>query len=378
MSLGMEETLITKRDLGIGYLAGVGFALTLSLLGYIWVTHESILVVFISVFIAIALFGTIVYIGYLFLEINLSDSFVWNVAQWTAFGFGIAVLLSFAISIGQAFLPSSALVPSLLVITIATGGLIGTLLGVITGLRTQHVRMREVTQRNTVMNRVLRHNIRNDMNVILGHIDLLSDKYETSNDRSIQAIETTANSVVRLSKAAKHIDELTTNRTETPVHLSSTIRDCMETVGEMFPHASFHTDIPDDLWVAAGPMIRSALVNLLENSVEHNDSEPVIEVTAEPIVSNPKQVRISIADNGPGIPVHQREVLHAEREKPIRHGNGLGLWLVKWFTDQYEGTLEFEDNKPRGTIVHMDLPTADPPANPPDASDTPTNIPEQF
>lgn len=374
----MDETLPTKRDLGIGYLAGVGCALTLSLLGYIWVTHESVLVVFISVFIAIALFATIVYIGYLFLEIDLSEAFVWNVAQWTAFGFGIAVLLSFAIGFSQTFLPSSALVPSLLVITIATGGLIGTLLGVITGLRKQHIRMREVTQRNTVMNRVLRHNIRNDMNVILGHTDLLAEKFAAPDDSSIQAIETTANSVVRLSKAAKHIDELTTSRTQNPIHVSSTIRDCITTVGEMFPEATFHTDIPDDVWVAAGPMIRSAIVNLFENSVEHNDSDPIITVSVERIEADPDRVRISIADNGPGIPSHQQEVLHAEREEPIRHGNGLGLWLVKWFTDQYNGTLRFAENKPRGAIVQIELPAADPPSNPSSAPDTPTNLPEQL
>lgn len=353
-----EVTLPTKRELGIGYLAGAGVALILSLLGYVLFTHESILVVFVSVFISIGLFATIVYIGYLFLDVDLPGNFVWNVARWTAVGFAVAILLSFLIGFGQDYLPSGALVPSLLVITIATGGLIGTLLGVITGLREQHLRMREVTQRNTVMNRVLRHNIRNDMNVIMGHAEILQRSLNGQDPRALEAIMQTAREVTRLSTAAQRIDELGTNPNRRRVNVSETVRDCVDTVADLYPETTVTTALPEDAWISASPLLRFALMNVIENAIEHNDTTPELAIT---VIKKeyPDEILIQIADNGPGITAHERDILFADREEPTHHGSGLGLWLVKWFTDQYDGTLRFEDNDPRGTIVCMTFPAAD-------------------
>ncbi len=356
-----EEALPTKRELGIGYLAGAGLSLILSLLGYVIYTQESILVVFVSVFISIGLFATIVYIGYLFLDVELPGDFVWNVARWTAVGFAVAILLSFSIGFGQDYLSSGALIPSLLVITIATGGLIGTLLGVITGLREQHLDMREVTQRNTVMNRVLRHNIRNDMNVIQGHAEILQSKLNGQDPRPLEAIIQTAQDVTRLSTAAQRIDELGTNPNRLCVNVADTIRECVDTVNEIYPETAVNTDLAENAWISASPLLRFAVMNVIENAIEHNDTTPELDITVT--TSDPAgDIVIKIADNGPGISAHERKILFADREDPTHHGSGLGLWLVKWFTDQYGGELWFENNEPRGTIVCLAFPATDAPS----------------
>ena len=65
---------------------------------------------------------------------------------------------------------------------------------------------------------------------------------------------------------------------------------------------------------------------------------------------------ISVSDNGPGIPEHERERvferfvrLENERNSP---GNGLGLSLVKAITRLHTAQLTLEDNNP-GLIVTM-------------------------
>lgn len=346
----------TKTQLGIGYLAGVGLALLISLFGYIWYSRESLLYIIIGVSLAGALFGAIVYIGYLFLDIDLSEYFVWNVAQWTAFGLGLAIALSFAIGAAHVYLPASTLVPSLFVIIIAAGAMVGTLLGVVTGLRDQQLRMRRISQRNKVMNRVLRHNIRNSMNIVLGYADTLKTNGGSGDPESVAAIEGAAKDVLELSDSARKIDALSTEPREGPVDVVELIRDYIDAAEETFPGANLSTDLPESAVAQAGPIVRAAVQNLVENAIEHNDGTPSIRVSVSVTDGNDPRVVIGIADNGPGIPEQERRILFEDGEQPVKHGSGLGLWLVKWIADYFDGEMWFESNEPQGTIVYLELP----------------------
>jgi len=57
-----------------------------------------------------------------------------------------------------------------------------------------------------------------------------------------------------------------------------------------------------------------------------------------------------VADDGTGIPADEREVLLGEREISQLHDNGgLGLWLVGWIANRYDG--EFDIGSGDGTTV---------------------------
>jgi signal transduction histidine kinase len=64
---------------------------------------------------------------------------------------------------------------------------------------------------------------------------------------------------------------------------------------------------------------------------------------------------VSVADDGPGIPDHERAVLTDGEETALEHGSGLGLWLVHWVVERSGGRLSFAENDPRGSVVRMDL-----------------------
>ncbi|MFB6132899.1 MAG: sensor histidine kinase [Halanaeroarchaeum sp.] len=99
---------------------------------------------------------------------------------------------------------------------------------------------------------------------------------------------------------------------------------------------------------------RTAIAELLDNAVEHNDRpHPSVDVGMD---VTDDSVAVMVADDGPGIPEHERAVLREGEETPLVHGSGLGLWLVYWIVTMNGGRLEIEDNEPRGTVVRLVLP----------------------
>jgi len=75
------------------------------------------------------------------------------------------------------------------------------------------------------------------------------------------------------------------------------------------------------------------------------------------------RIRIRVSDNGPGVPEEFRRAITADTTPSAASHSGLGLWLVGWFVDRYDGTIAFEDNEPRGTAVTVTLPEAPSPGD---------------
>lgn len=55
----------------------------------------------------------------------------------------------------------------------------------------------------------------------------------------------------------------------------------------------------------------------------------------------------------------ETDVLTSRTETRLRHGNGLGLWLVKWTASLSAGDLSFAENDPRGSVVTPSVPVAE-------------------
>jgi light-regulated signal transduction histidine kinase (bacteriophytochrome) len=87
-------------------------------------------------------------------------------------------------------------------------------------------------------------------------------------------------------------------------------------------------------FVAATSKLEVALRHIIENAAEHNDADsPVVTVRLQ-VANEGGHVEIVVADNGPGIPPQERDVLIEGEETPLRHGSGLGLWIVNWIVNR--------------------------------------------
>jgi signal transduction histidine kinase len=131
----------------------------------------------------------------------------------------------------------------------------------------------------------------------------------------------------------------------------------VETLRQQYPHADFDLDLPQGQFVLAAPKLDVALDHVLTNAVAHNNSDqPQVDVTVRPPETTDGYAKICVVDNGPGIPTQEREVLLEGTEAPLKHGSGLGLWLVNWIVNRSGGYIAFDDNEPRGSQVTLALP----------------------
>lgn len=231
--------------------------------------------------------------------------------------------------------------------------------------------LRDVTERRAyeqrlrVLNRVLRHDLRNDVNVIQGNADLLGAK---STDpevlERVGAIERKAAELVGLSEKAGTIDRTLhyEGGEGTPVDVIPLFRRHLAAVERDHPDVTVEAVLPDHAYVYAEELIDSAIDNVIENAVEHNDStSPTLSVSvSDRFVDGSRYVDLAVADNGPGVPENERRIIADGMETPLDHTNGLGLWLVNWIVASSDGELVFEENEPRGSVVTLRLRRAAP------------------
>jgi len=228
----------------------------------------------------------------------------------------------------------------------------------VTERKQREQRIERQRQRLEVVNRVLRHDIRNDMQVILGTTENLLKSQQAQ--PQLKRIKRKGEDIVTLSERARDLERFVGDgAVETmTVDLSAVVADVIADLERTYPDVEFRVERPDRAEVSAVDLIDSALRNVLENAAEHNDqSVPEVSVT----VLGPTDdgdVTVAVADNGPGLPDREQEVIETGTETALKHSNGLGLWIAYWTITTSGGTITFAENTPRGSVITIRLPSA--------------------
>lgn len=347
--------MVDKGDLGVGYLIGTGAGLLIIVSGYLLFINKNTVDYWLGAILIVILGLTLVFVGFWLRKQDLSDDHAWRVAVWGAVGFTVPTLAVFLITIVRIQLAVRPLLQSLFIVFIATGGVVGVLLSSIIQLSEEHSTTRTLAQRTSVLNRVLRHNIRNDMNVILGYAARLRSG-DGTREEIADGIESTGRSIIDLSESIRRVGHLE-SKSQEPINLVTLIRERVVSARSTFPEATISVDLPDEAWVKADTLLPLALDNLFNNAITHNDAdEPKLHISVEVESSSNSWVEIRVEDNGPGIPDRELDVLDEGAETALQHSSGIGLWTVKWFVETNGGELAFETCESEGTEVIVKLP----------------------
>lgn len=207
-------------------------------------------------------------------------------------------------------------------------------------------------QRLEVLNRILRHNIRTETNVIHGYAERFGD-----GDAS-RIVQERAERIEAVGEKGRQAVELfeRTRETQTARPLAVILDECVEAVRETHPDVDVSYDRPADDIAVAG-VLAAVFDNLIENAATHNEGDER-NVTIETRVDT-DDVAVVITDDGPGIDTQETDVIRDGGESALRHGSGLGLWIVRWGTEIADGKTEFSHRDPTGTEVTVTVPRLD-------------------
>ncbi|RLM76412.1 PAS domain S-box protein [Halorubrum sp. Atlit-26R] len=238
----------------------------------------------------------------------------------------------------------------------------------------------------TVMDNLLRHTIRNDMNIVDGTAERIADRVKDAVSAATTATEggdavpadvdlaelaadliDHAETVRRvaddlLTTAEKQrgvIDLLREHESPQPLRVAPLVEravaDAVDDAGEAPVDVS--VACPDDVRAFTHPELDYAIAELIENAIEHAEAAPTVEIE---VTAPADRVEIAVRDNAPPIPPAERDPI-TDRWKmdDLRHTGGMGLWLVYWIADRSGGDLAF-DAGADGNEVTISVPDADP------------------
>ncbi len=208
-------------------------------------------------------------------------------------------------------------------------------------------------QRLDVLNRTLRHNLRNQLDVIKAHAEAVAadaDADTGTDGGHAEQILTVVDELTEIGNQAREIDQIMSREADPDrVSLPALVEEVCQTVGSE-PTVDLHRDLPTTATVTADRGALSVVVeSALENAVDHADT--TVEVTVENYSGG---YDVLVDDDGPGISEDDLAPIEAGTETSLSHGQGLGLWQLKWGVDVLEGDLSFETDD--GTTVRIRVP----------------------
>ena len=107
-------------------------------------------------------------------------------------------------------------------------------------------------------------------------------------------------------------------------------------------------------------LLRSVIVNLIDNAAEALESALVKSITVETrLKPDSDAVEIIVADTGHGISPHDKDKLFLPHFSTRDRGTGLGLAIAARIVAEHGGGLRVEDNSPVGSRFILELPAAD-------------------
>lgn len=199
---------------------------------------------------------------------------------------------------------------------------------------------------------LLRHDLRNDIGIVLGNIDLTRMLIAEDNEElqeSLSSSETVCNRMMHLlGSFIRPVEAIERN-------LASLLRDSSSQAQES--HIGLTVNFSADesagnLLIPGSRLLPMVFENLFRNASVHAGENCIVHVT---VSRNGNNAEILVSDNGPGVSKKVRSRLF--QKGVSTKGGGLGLYLSKQIVEAIGGSIELMNPKPRmGAVFRILLP----------------------
>lgn len=233
-------------------------------------------------------------------------------------------------------------------------------------LRASAARLKEAERRATIgeIARQVNHDIRNGLAPLRNVIRHLTEVADRSPDRTADVVReregTFGSALAYLEDLAGRYERISSRPEGGACDVNRVAREAAggaDPDGETVRLAL----APGPLEARADPVaLRRILDNLVRNglqAVERGGGGRVTVATGSG--EGPREsVRISVSDDGPGIPPGEQEEVFRDFYTTREEGTGLGLSIVRRLVSDLDGTLTLESEPGRGTVFRVEIPAA--------------------
>jgi len=236
---------------------------------------------------------------------------------------------------------------------------------------TEHKKISEYEELDRLKSKLLStvsHELRTPLSIVKGYSTMLL-KYESRlcDEEKLEYLKSIDRATDRLTELVDHLLDM--SRLEAGLmklekqstNISKLIREAVAEAKLSAPKHDIVADMGQRLTrLEVDPRrIRQVLDNLINNAVKYSSEETKVAVSAQ---RNSTQLRISVADQGTGIPTEDLERVFdrmyrvEQRLTPEVGGIGLGLSICKGLVEAHGGRIWVESKLGKGSTFHFTLP----------------------
>jgi PAS domain S-box-containing protein len=147
-----------------------------------------------------------------------------------------------------------------------------------------------------------------------------------------------------------------------PTNANTVIHQAVEVFSGRLDGISLKTVLADNLPPvrADGGLLRSVVVNLIDNAAEALENSPCREIlVSSKAHTDAETIEICVSDTGTGISPEDKDKLFLPHFSTKDRGTGLGLAIAARIVAEHGGSIHVEDNSPVGSRFLIELPVAE-------------------
>lgn len=232
-----------------------------------------------------------------------------------------------------------------------------------------HANNSELEDRNKELDSLLHiisHDLKTPIATLRASLDIIERKLAAQlQEKELKLLTISKNSISHMTETIQSLGEIIkTKQLANPILetidlcllINDIILELQGTIEET--HAEILVNINECEFYYERIHLHSIIQNLITNALKfrHPGRPPVVSIAALKVEGS---LRLSVTDNGLGIPEKQKHNLFSKYIRFHHHleGTGIGLYLIKQFIDRTGGSIEVMSEEDKGTTFTVVLPS---------------------
>ena len=235
-------------------------------------------------------------------------------------------------------------------------------------LQRSYQELSELEQIKNDLTSMIVHDMRGPLGSILSGLYMLLETQDGVNGDVYESLLTSSilagQRIMNMMEAMLDVERLESGQMPVqpqPVHIDHLIEESVQALQPLLQVDGIRIDVqasvPKEAVMVDRDLLARVLNNLLFNAVKFSPDGGRIGIWTQ---ENPKWLILNVADQGPGIPVEQRENIFKKYSQltpsSSRSGVGLGLAFCRMAVEAMEGRIWVEDMEQAGALFRFTLP----------------------